>query len=186
MNKQRKIVVAVTGASGSVYALRLIEKLLELADTEVAVVVSETGKLVAKHELGSDILLQQKVTYFDVNSYYAPFASGSSDYDTLIVAPCSVGTLGRIAHGTADNLIARTADVMMKERRRLILLVRETPFSLIHIENMRLISLAGGIIMPASPSFYHNPTSLEEVIDSVADRMLDVAQLKSSIKRWNP
>ena len=186
MQNKRKIAVAVTGASGSIYALRLIEKLLQLSTVEVAVIVSETAKSVAKHELGSDILLEQNVKYFDVNSFYAPCASGSSDYDTLLVAPCSVGTMARIAQGTADNLIVRTADVMLKERRKLILLLRETPFSLIHIENMRLITLAGGIIMPASPSFYHKPASLNEVIDSMINRLLDVAQIESSIKRWNP
>lgn len=186
MQKARKIVVAVTGASGAAYALRTIEKLIQIPDVEVAVIVSETAKSVAYHELGSDILLQQAVKYYDVNSFYAPSASGSSDYDTMLVVPCSVGTMARIAHGTADNLIVRSADVMLKERRKLILLVRETPFSLIHIENMRLITLAGGVIMPASPSFYHNPATLNDIIENISNRLLDVAQLESSIKRWNP
>ncbi len=185
MTKQRKVVVAVTGASGSVYALSLIQKLKQLPDVEVAVIVSDTAKSVANHELGSNILLEQEVKYFDVNSFYAPSASGSSNYDTMFVVPCSVGTLGRIAHGTADNLIIRTADVMLKERRQLILFVRETPLSLIHIENMKSVTLAGGIIMPASPSFYHHPTTISEIVDNMTNRLLDVAGLASSIKRWN-
>jgi 4-hydroxy-3-polyprenylbenzoate decarboxylase len=189
VNQKRKLVIAVTGASGSCYALRLLEKLTEAHKNgiiEVAVVLSDTAKAVALHELGSNILLEQPFRYYDVNSYYAAFASGSSDFDTLIVCPCSMGTLARIAHGTADNLIVRTADVMLKERRRLILTVRETPFNLIHIENMKQVTLAGGIILPASPSFYGKPKTITEIIDTVVNRILELSDIKSNIVRWEP
>lgn len=189
VNQKRKLVIAVTGASGSCYTLRLLEKLTEAHKNgiiEVAVVLSDTAKAVALHELGSNILLEQPFRYYDVNSYYAAFASGSSDFDTLIVCPCSMGTLSRIAHGTADNLIVRTADVMLKERRRLILTLRETPFNLIHIENMKQVTLAGGIILPASPSFYGKPKTTIEIIDTIVNRILELSDVKSDIVRWEP
>jgi flavin prenyltransferase len=189
VNPKRKIVVAITGASGSCYALRLLEKLSKAHTNgaiEVAVVLSDTAKAVALHELDNNILLEQPFRYYDVNSYYAPFASGSSDFDTLIVCPCSMGTLARIAHGTADNLIVRTADVMLKERRRMILALRETPFNLIHIENMKQVTLAGGIILPASPSFYGKPKTISDIIDTVVNRILELSNINSGIVRWDP
>ena len=181
-----RIVVAITGASGSVYAKVLIDKLITLPNqwSELAVVMSKNAKDVWQHELGNDDYLDYPVKYWDINNYYAPFASGSSAYDTMLVVPCSMGTLGRIATGISDTLITRTADVMLKERKKLILMVRETPYSLIHIRNMETITLAGGIIAPATPSFYSKPQTIEEVAATVTDRLLDLAGIEHKTSRW--
>jgi 4-hydroxy-3-polyprenylbenzoate decarboxylase len=122
--------------------------------------------------------------YFEKNDFSAPFASGSARYDALIVIPCSMGTLGRVASGTSDDLVTRAADVMLKERRKLILVVRETPYHLIHIRNMETVTLAGGIICPATPSFYSQPTTIEAAAKTVVDRVLDLAGLDISTFRW--
>src|SRR5664280_2367412 len=134
-NHPRKIVLAITGASGSIYAYKLLNRLHEIQAPieEIAVVFSDTGKEIWKAEIGSEFHNEGAAKEFNNNTYYAPFASGSSQYDTMIICPSSMGTLGRIANGTSDDLIARTADVMLKERRKLIIVPRETPFSLIHI-----------------------------------------------------
>ena len=181
-----RIVVAITGASGSVYAKVLIDKLITLPNqwSELAVVMSKNAKDVWQHELGNDDYLDYPVKYWDINNYYAPFASGSSASDTMLVVPCSMGTLGRIATGISDTLITRTADVMLKERKKLILMVRETPYSLIHIRNMETITLAGGIIAPATPSFYSKPQTIEEVAATVTDRLLDLAGIEHKTSRW--
>ena len=181
-----KIVVAITGASGSVYAKVLLDKLISLPNqwSELAIVMSKNAKDVWQHELGNDDYLDYPVKHWDANNYYAPFASGSSAYNTMLVVPCSMGTLGRIAAGISDTLITRTADVMLKERKKLILMVRETPYSLIHIRNMETITLAGGIIAPATPSFYSQPQTIEEVAATVTDRILDLAGIEHKTHRW--
>ncbi|HSM46684.1 MAG TPA: UbiX family flavin prenyltransferase [Draconibacterium sp.] len=145
---KRKIVVAVTGASGAIYASLLFKKLREIKNqlSEVAVVFSTNAKDIWKYELKDTFEPVFPFRVYEKDDFYAPFASGSSSFDTLIVCPCSMGTLGRIAHGISDDLITRAADVILKERRKLILVPRETPFSLIHLENMKIITLAGGII----------------------------------------
>ena len=122
--------------------------------------------------------------YFEKFDFNAPFASGSAGYNTMIVAPCSMGTLGRIATGISDDLITRAADVVLKERRKLILMVRETPYNLIHIKNMETVTLAGGIICPATPSFYSRPTTIEQAAATVVDRVIDLAGLKQDSYRW--
>ena len=119
------------------------------------------------------------------NDYYAPFASGSSSYDTLIICPCSMGTMGRIAAGTSDNVIARTADLMRKERRKLICVARDTAYNLIHINNMKTITEAGGIICPASPSFYSRPETFEDLAATVIDRVLSLAEIDNESYRWS-
>ncbi|HMP94432.1 MAG TPA: UbiX family flavin prenyltransferase, partial [Phnomibacter sp.] len=124
------------------------------------------------------------ITLYDKMDFNAPFASGSAQYNTMIVIPCSMGTLGRIAQGVSNDLLTRAADVMLKERRKLILVVRETPYNLIHIKNMEGVTLAGGIICPATPSFYSRPQTLEEVAATVADRVLDLANLAPDTYRW--
>jgi len=127
---------------------------------------------------------QAGVTYFHKNDFTAPFASGSGQYDTMIIAPCSMGALGRIAHGISNDLITRAADVVLKERRKLICVVRETPYSLVHIKNMELVTLAGGIICPATPSYYSLPRTIDELAATVTDRVLDLAGFDIKSFRW--
>ncbi len=181
-----KIVVAVSGASGSIYAKLLIEKLLQAKNqwNELSVVMSNNAKEIWQSELGNDDYLHYPVRHFDKYDFGAPFASGSAKYNIMIVAPCSMGTLGRIAHGVSDDLLTRAADVILKERRKLILMARDTPYSLIHIKNMELVTLAGGIICPATPSFYSNPTTIIEVVATVVDRVIDLAGIDISSYRW--
>jgi len=181
-----KIVVAVTGASGSIYAKVLLDRLMSLKDqwSEVGVVMSDNAKMVWEYELGDKTYAQYPVTYYAKNDFMAPFASGSGQFNTMIVAPCSMGTLGRIAGGISDDLVTRAADVILKERRKLILMVRDTPYNLIHIRNMETVTLAGGIICPATPSFYSKPRNFEELAATVADRALDLAGLELKSYRW--
>ncbi len=183
----KKIVIAVTGASGSIYARRLLEKLTQSKDQVEAcgVIFSGNALDIWEYELGerpSADSLGFKV--YTKNDFYAPFASGSAGYDTMIVIPCSMGTLGRIASGVSDDLITRAADVMLKERRKLILVPRETPYSLIHLRNMTLLTEAGAIIAPATPSFYSLPKSVEAVVDTVVNRVLDLAGIINDGYRW--
>lgn len=180
-----KIVVAVTGASGAIYAQRLFEKLHMLcgAQDTVSVVFSETAKEVWQCEIGTAPQLYNFNEYSD-KDFFSPIASGSAQYDAMVVCPCSMGTLGRIAHGTADTLITRAADVMLKERRKLVLVARETPYSLIHIKNMELLTLAGAIICPASPSFYSKPETIETLCDTVVDRIIDLLGISNDAFRW--
>ncbi len=181
-----KIAVAITGASGSVYAKVLLDKLLMLKEQWEAldVVMSNNAKEVWRTELGNEAYNNYPVRYFDKYDFMAPFASGSARYNIIIVIPCSMGTLGRIAAGVSDDLVTRAADVALKERRKLILVVRDTPYNLIHIRNMETVTLAGGIICPATPSFYSRPTTIEEVAATVVDRVLDLAGLKVDTYRW--
>jgi 4-hydroxy-3-polyprenylbenzoate decarboxylase len=182
----RKIVLAVTGASGSIYALRLLEKLGKLAapPKEIAVIFSDTAKEIWEAETGKKYSPVFPAKEYNNKIYYAPFASGSSRYDTMIICPASMGTAGRIANGTSDNLIARTADVMLKERRRLILVPREAPYNLTHISNMEKLTKAGAIICPASPSFYSIPQTIDDLVMTVVDRILDLAGFDSNAFRW--
>lgn len=184
--KKLKIAVAVTGASGSVYAQLLLTKLKMLAaQIECCdVVMSAQGKNVWKYELGNENYIVSDFRYFDIQDFNAPFASGSAGYDALIISPCSMGTLGRIASGVSNDLITRAADVMLKERRKLILLLRESPYNLIHINNMKTVTEAGGIIIPASPSFYHKPQSIEELITPLVERMLILAGFELETFSW--
>jgi 4-hydroxy-3-polyprenylbenzoate decarboxylase len=185
-NRNRKIVLAVTGASGSIYALKLLEKLQQLKSPpeEVAVIFSDTAKEIWESETGQKYSPIPPAKEFSNNTYYAPFASGSSLFDTMIICPASMGTTGRIANGTSDDLIARTADVMLKERRKLIIVPRETPYSLIHINNMKTLTLAGAIICPATPSFYSNPKTIDDLVMTVVNRIIDLAGFDSNSFRW--
>ena len=181
-----KIVLAITGASGSIYPKLLIEKLLSIKDQwyELGIVFTENAKEIWKTELGNDDYKKLTTNVFSNDDFLAPFASGSAQYNCMIIAPCSMGTLGRIANGISNDLITRAADVILKERRKLICVVRETPYSLVHIKNMETVTLAGGIICPATPSFYSKPTSMEAVASTVVDRVLDLAGLQYSSFRW--
>ena len=182
----RKILVTATGASGSVYFKVLLDKLLLIKDQwdELAVVMSDNARYVWETELENDSYKQYPFRFYDKNDFSAPFASGSGQYDTMIIIPCSMGTLGRIAGGISNDLITRAADVVLKERRKLICVVRDTPYNLIHIRNMETITLAGGIICPATPSFYSKPKTIEEVAATVVDRVIDLAGLDISTFRW--
>jgi flavin prenyltransferase len=190
----QKIVVAVTGASGSIYAKLLLDKLVALKEQwqELSVVMTENAKAVWNTELQDESYTQLKngsykdrpLSYFSTMDFSAPFASGSGKYGTMIIIPCSMGTLGRIAGGISSDLITRAADVILKERRKLICVVRDTPYNLIHIRNMETVTLAGGIICPATPSFYSRPKTIEEVAATVVDRVLDLVGLDIDSFRW--
>ena len=184
---KHKLVIAVTGASGSVYAKVLLEKLLLMKKQieRIGVVFSNNAKQVWQHELGNKEYEKIPFKIFEPNDFNAPFASGSAKYNCMIICPCSMGTLGRIASGISDNLVLRAADVMLKERRKLILVTRDTPLSLIHLNNMKTVTEAGGIICPASPSYYSKPQNIEEAAATVIDRVLDLTGLHQKTYRWN-
>ncbi len=181
-----KIVIAITGASGSVYAKLVLDKLSALKDqwTELAVIMTTNAKEVWKTELGNEDYGKYPFRFYEQQDFTAPFASGSGQYNTMIIIPCSMGTLGRVAAGISNDLITRSADVILKERRKLICVVRETPYSLIHIRNMETVTLAGGIICPAAPSFYSQPKTIEAAAATVADRVLDLAGFDINTFRW--
>ncbi|MCX6203561.1 MAG: UbiX family flavin prenyltransferase [Bacteroidetes bacterium] len=181
-----KIVVAITGASGAIYAKCLLDSLVQMPNqyAAVGIVMSDNAKIVWETELGNKDYEKYPFTFYQKNDFNAPFASGSAQYNCMIIVPCSMGTLGRIASGVSDDLVTRAADVILKERRKLILVARETPYNLIHIKNMETVTLAGGIICPATPSFYSNPKTIEEVAYTVVHRILDLAGLQSAGYRW--
>ncbi|TYR35355.1 UbiX family flavin prenyltransferase [Sphingobacterium phlebotomi] len=186
MKQKKKIIVAITGASGSIYAKVLLDKLSKLGDQvgEVGVVMSDNAKDVWKFELGTDNYQQYPFAFYNKNDFMAPFASGSARFETMIVCPCSMGTLGRIAQGISSDLTTRAADVILKERRKLVLVTRETPLSTIHIQNMNLVTQAGGIICPASPSFYSLPKTFEELAATVVDRVLSLCDIHVDSYAW--
>ena len=186
MNKKNKIVVSISGASGSIYAKVLFDKLLGLKDQveEVGILMSENAKYVWQTELGNKDYEKLPFKFYSPQSFGAPFASGSANFDTMIICPCSMGTLARISQGISNDLTTRAADVILKERRKLILVTRETPLSLIHINNMKTITEAGGIICPASPSFYSNPESFEELASTIVDRVLSLSGIESDSYSW--
>ena len=150
----------------------------------VGVIMSDNAKVVWETELDNTDYTKYPFTFYHKNDFNAPFASGSAQYNIMMVVPCSMGTLGRIASGVSDDLVTRAADVILKERRKLILVARETPYNLIHIKNMETITLAGGIICPATPSFYSKPKTMEDIAMTVVHRMLDLANIKNSSYRW--
>ena len=187
-----KVVVAVGGASGSIYAKRLLDLLAISTRTssaevvrnlEVAICFSKSGAEVWRHELGP--VPDYPFRRYALDDFRAPFASGSAGWDAMVVIPCSTGGLARIAHGISDDLIGRAADVMLKERRRLVLVVRETPLSLVHIENMATVTRAGAVVLPASPSFYSQPATVEALLDTVVGRVLDQLGIPNQLMpRW--
>ncbi len=181
-----KLIVGIGGSSGSIYARLLLERLSGLSDQvkEVGIVMSRNAVTNWQLEHPGTDISQYGFPVFDPQDFHAPFASGSSRYTTMIICPCSMGVLARIAHGISDDLMTRAADVMLKERRKLILVPRETPFSLIHLDNMRKVTEAGGIICPAIPSFYNGADTLEGVCLTVVDRVLDLAGFTIDSFRW--
>ena len=216
-SEERKIIVAVTGASGALYPQLLLKQLslLESPPADIAVIFSSNAEQIWEYELGLPFNVEALkgtdggegtgagksegngessgtgagkskpvIKQYNNHNFYAPFASGSAQYDTLIIIPASMGMVGRIAHGVSDDLITRAADVILKERRTLILVPRETPYSLIHLTNMKLLTEAGAIIAPATPSFYSKPSSITELASTVTHRILDLAGFEVPTKRW--
>lgn len=197
-------VIALTGASGHPYALRLLQKLaaiearisLVLSEPACVALAAETGIKLNAHSpnvkqlFENEVALSQealsRITTYNPRNIGAAIASGSNRHDGMVVIPCSMGTLGRIAHGTSDDLICRAADVTLKERRKLVLVTREMPLSLIHLQNMVAVTQAGALVMHASPHFYHRPQSVEDVLDTVVDRVLDQLGVEHKTQRWNP
>ncbi len=183
----RRIVVAITGASGAIYGVRMLRTLAGIDDVETHVVVSSSGALTAMQEL--DLKRAELEALADVahgsRDIGASIASGSFDADSMIVAPCSMKTLAAIAHGLSDNLISRAADVMLKQRRRLVLLARETPLNLAHLRNMVAVTEMGAIVMPPVPAFYRHPSTIDELVDDTVARALDLVGIASpALKRW--
>ena len=188
MSAKKKIIIAITGASGMIYAQRFLSKLKEEGIkgqlSDIALIISENVEEIWKNEISSGKISDFGFSVYNNNNFYVPFASGSSAYDLMIIIPCSMGTLGRIASGVSDNLICRSADVMFKERKKIIFVIREMPLSLIHINNMKTITETGGIICPASPGFYNKPQTLTELADTVVERVLDLSGIEHYGKRW--
>ena len=182
-----RLVVSVSGASGAVYAKVLFDKLVLLKEQleHVGVIMSDNARDVWKFELGEDTFKDYDFTYYDKNDFMAPFASGSARYGSMIICPCSMGTLARIATGISNDLTTRAADVILKERRKLVLVTRDTPLNLIQINNMKTVTEAGGIICPASPSFYSRPQTIEQLAATVVDRVIDLVGLQHTSYRWN-
>ena len=185
--RARKIVVGITGASGAPYARRLLEILAPFAtsgDVELGIVLSSTAPQVWALEVGGRID-DLGIKVWSGRDYRAPFASGSAGWDAMVIIPCSMGTLGRVAHGMSESLLTRAADVMIKERRQLILVPRETPLSVIHLENMLTLAKAGALVLPAMPSFYGKRETVNDMVDTVVARVLDHLGFDSSlIHRW--
>ena len=192
-------IIALTGASGHPYALRLLRKLaatearlsLVLSEAACVAMAVESGIKLNAHSpkieaLFADEKALSRVTVYNPRNVGAAIASGSNKHDGMVIIPCSMGTLGRIAHGTSDDLICRAADVTLKERRKLILVTREMPLSLIHLQNMVTATQAGAMIMHASPHFYHQPQSVDDVLNTVVDRVLDQLGVQHQTQRWNP
>ncbi|MDH7600526.1 MAG: UbiX family flavin prenyltransferase [Armatimonadota bacterium] len=180
MGRERRLFVAITGASGMVYAQRLLSVLPE-AYHRVYVTASDNALDIMRDELGVHSLEElipkgvgSSFSVFSPADLYAPPASGSHDYEGMVIVPCSVGVVGRVAAGVSNDLVTRAADVCLKERRKLVLVLRETPLNLVHIRNLALLAEAGAIVLPASPAFYHKPQKLDDVVDYVVDKILCV------------
>ena len=184
--QKRKIVLAIGGSSGSIYAQRLMTKLVTIGgEITVGVLMSDNAIINWEIEIGPFNKSDWPFTFYQKNDFNAPFASGSARYETMIICPCSMGLLGRINAGLSDDLTTRAADVILKERRKLIIVPRETPYNLIHLKNMVSLTEAGAIICPATPSFYSKPQSVEEIADTVVDRVIDLAGLhNNNTYRW--
>jgi 4-hydroxy-3-polyprenylbenzoate decarboxylase len=184
----RRLIVAITGATGAVYGMRMLEVLRPIRDVETHLLISDAGVLNLHQELylgRKDAEALADATY-SVRDVGAAIASGSFQSDGMVIAPCSMKTLAAVAHGLSDNLIARAADVVLKERRRLVLMVRETPFNLAHLRNMTAVTEMGGIVFPPLPAFYHRPQTIPEMVDHTVGRVLDLFAIPHALApRWN-
>ena len=179
-----KIIVAITGASGTIYSRQLLEHLLRAEEVErIALIVSDMGEAVARHE-GEELPRHEKISIYENHDMFAPTASGSAQFDAMVIIPASMGSVGRISSGISSSLIERTADVMLKERRRLIIVPREAPYSLIHLRNMTSLTEAGAMILPASPSFYSHPQSIEELVETIVERIIAHLGIKQCHYEW--
>ncbi len=179
-----KVIVAITGASGGVYARMCIEQLLAATEVEqVALIVSKTAHEVLRFE-GVELPTDEKIVSYSNDDMFAAVASGSARYDAMIVVPASMGSVGRMAAGVSSSLIERAADVMLKERRRLIVVVREAPYSLIHLRNMTTLTEAGAVILPASPSFYSHPATLHDAVMTVVERIMAHVGVNAPHYEW--
>lgn len=179
-----RILVAITGASGALYAQRLLDN-LDPAEHEIQVVLSSYAHAVLSQELPAGLRLPSGAKAYQLKSMNAPFASGSNPPDAMVVIPCTMGTLGRIAHGYSEDVLLRAADVVLKEKKKLILVPRETPLNLVHVKNFELLLLAGAVILPANPSFYTRPQTIEQVVDTVVARVLDhLGATHNLMARW--
>lgn len=181
-----RVVVCITAASGVVYGVRLLEVLRE-SQVEVDLVVSSRAEPILKHEAEVEVgdLAKLATNFYKDDDLTAPISSGSTPFDGVVIAPCSMKSLAGVANGYSDNLILRAADVALKERRKLILVVRETPLNMIHLENMIKAARAGALIMPASPAFYHKPRQVRELVDFIVGKVLDQFEIPHSLyKRW--
>jgi flavin prenyltransferase len=179
-----KILVAITGASGALYAQRLLDN-LDPREHEIHIVLSHYAQQVIATELPGGLQLPDGVQTHNVKSMNAPFASGSNPPDAMVVIPCTMGTLGRIAHGYSEDVLLRAADVVLKEKKKLILVPRETPLSLVHVKNMELLLQSGAVILPANPGFYAGPKTIQDVVDTVVARVLDHLGLPQKlVARW--
>ncbi len=183
MNSQRRLIVAITGASGAPYAIRFLQETIKhfdevyvaLSDQALQVIKLETGRVITPNNLTAQALIgieSPVLKFVNKRDYFTPPASGSFRHDGMVIIPCSMGTAGRIANGISDDLVTRAADVCLKERRKLILVPRETPWNLIHLRNMTQLAEAGAIILPAAPGFYHQPKTLEDIVDFLVARIL--------------
>ncbi|MBN2105876.1 MAG: UbiX family flavin prenyltransferase [Deltaproteobacteria bacterium] len=185
---KRKIIVGISGASGALYGLRLLEALKKQASIEIFLTISRTGKLLLQDEIAAGALDQAIALadhYYEAQELWAPIASGSFYTDGMIIAPCSAKTLAAIAHGFGDTLLSRAADVVLKERRRLVLLFRETPLHLTHIDNMAQVTRMGGVILPPVPAFYHKPASIDDIINQSIGKALDLFSIEHALyRRW--
>ena len=181
----KKIVVGITGASGAPYARRLVSVLRIRKDVELGVCISQTAPEVWALECGGDLRESIGAPIWGARDYTAPFASGSAGWHAMVVVPCSMGTAARIAHGISDTLLTRAADVMLKERRPLVVVPRETPLSVVHLENLTALARAGAVVLPAMPSFYGKPVTLDQALDTVVARVLDHLGLNNDLAaRW--
>lgn len=182
--KQVKLLVAITGASGVLYTQRLLDN-LDTREHEIHIVMSNYAQQVLSEELPGGLRLPAGAKTHNLKSMNAPFASGSNPPDAMVVIPCTMGTLGRIAHGYSEDVLLRAADVVLKEKKKLILVPRETPLSLVHVKNFELLLLAGAVILPANPSFYSGPKTIQDVVDTVVARVLDHLGVANKLApRW--
>jgi 4-hydroxy-3-polyprenylbenzoate decarboxylase len=188
MSQARRLIIAITGATGAVYGVRLLQALGGISRIETHLVISDAGALNLHQEMDMKRKEAESLAHVvhNVRDIGASIASGSFQTEGMVIAPCSMKTLAAVAHGLSDNLISRAADVVLKERRRLVLMVRETPFNLAHLRNMTAVTEMGGIIYPPLPSFYHRPTTIAEMVDHTLGRILDLYNIPHTLSpRWN-